>query len=263
MVNNEILKAIEEYDKPKISIVMQVYLGDYPGARSNPIDKFKRAIKSFQTQVYKNCELIIVADGCDITKSVYEENFKNDAKIKFIYVDKGEDVLNMYQEVERDGKKYKYFRGMPRKIGVAAVTGELITYMDGDDYLLPQHTLSIMMHYNLNKNKDWWINRTWYDNASVEWENHPIIKDTTNQEKFEFSQFKSQKWNKIQLQENRIILSPWLFTHRATCNTKWKDTIGGSEDVDFNKRLRSEYPNGIDYESATYIRCHYTNKWDV
>ena len=262
-MNSEILSLIKDLDKPKISIVMQVYLGDYPGARKNPTSKFKRAVKSFQKQAYTNCELIIVADGCNKTKLAYQKNFKSDPNIKFVYVDKKEGTLNMYQDVERDGKKYKYYRGIPRKIGVAMATGDLITYIDGDDYLLPQHTLSIMMHYNLNKEKDWWINRTWYDHSSVEWTDNPIIENTTNQEKVELPQFKNQKWNVIQLKDNRIVLSPWLFTHLASCTTKWKDTIGISEDVDFNKRLRVEYPNGAPYNSPTYVRCHYTNKWDV
>ena len=63
MENNlkEILKAAA---KPKISIIMQSFLGNYPGSRKDPDFKFMRAVKSFQTQLYKNCELIIVSDDC-------------------------------------------------------------------------------------------------------------------------------------------------------------------------------------------------------
>jgi hypothetical protein len=87
--------------------------------------------------------------------------------------------------------------------------------------------------------------------------------NTSNTETFEFDEFKGQKWSKIKLKENRVILSPCLFIHRASGNTQWRDTLGISEDVDFNKRLRAEYTNGTSFERPTYVRCHYTDKWDV
>ena len=74
---NQLTELMENIDKPKISIIMQVYLGEYPGARTDSISKFKRAVKSFQNQIYKNCELIIVADGCTKTHQTYARfNFK-------------------------------------------------------------------------------------------------------------------------------------------------------------------------------------------
>ena len=258
----ELLQAIESYEKPKISIIMPVFLGEYPGARSNPIEKFKRAVNSFQQQTYKNAELIIVADGCLKSQQIYQREFKNNSSIKFIYIDK-KDNLNMYENVEIDGKSYTYYRGIPRKIGVAAATGSLITYMDADDYLLPQHLLTIMLTYNQFSDKDWWINRSWYDHSTANWQESDVMHDSSSFETYEFEQFRGHKWSKIKLKENRVILSPWLFIHRASCSTQWRDTVGVSEDVDFNKRLRAEYPNGIPFERPTYIRCHYTNKWDV
>lgn len=241
---------------------MPVFLGEYPGARSNPIEKFKRAVNSFKNQNYKNSELIIVADGCLKTQQIYQREFQKDDNIKFIYLDK-KNVPNMYEDREVDGESYKYYRGIPRKIGVAAATGDLITYMDADDYLLPHHLLTIMLTYNQFIDKDWWINRSWYDHASANWKESDTMYNTSNTETFEFEEFKGQKWSKIKLKENRVILSPWLFIHRASCNTQWRDTLGISEDVDFNKRLRAEYPNGTSFERPTYIRCHYTDKWDV
>lgn len=261
-INKEILKTVENLQIPKISVVMQVFLGDYPGSRSNPIDKFKRAVKSFQDQVYKNTELVIVADGCLKAQQIYQRNFKDDANIKFIYVDKKEG-LDMYTNRIVDGVSYKYYRGEARKIGVAAASGELITYMDGDDYLLPMHLFNIMMNYNKYSDCDWWINTSWYDHANSNWPDSEIMHSTIGAPTVEFDEFKNQEWVQMKLKGNQVILSPWLFIHRASCTTKWRDTIGQSEDVDFNKRLRAEYPNGIAFESPTYIRCHYTGKWDV
>ena len=261
-MNQEVIEEIKTYDKPKISIIMQVYLGFYPNARKNPRAKFKRAVESFQAQLYKNCELVIVADGCNKTKLTYQKHFQDDPNIKFVYIDNKENA-RMYDNKEINNKPNTYYRGMPRKIGVAMATGELITYMDADDYILPQHTLSIMMHYNLGKDNDWWINRTWFDHAKSKWEDSPSMYSTIGAEEHELPQFPKQKWNKIKLKENRITLSPWLFTHRASCTTKWRDTIGISEDVDFNKRLRDEYKKGMPYSTATYVRCHHIHKWDV
>ena len=47
----------------KISVIMQSYLGEYPGARSNPKYKFVRAVNSFLLQKHPDKELIIVSDG--------------------------------------------------------------------------------------------------------------------------------------------------------------------------------------------------------
>ena len=55
----ELKEIIEAAAKPKISIIMQSYLGNYPGSRKDSHSKFLRAVQSFQNQLYKNCELII------------------------------------------------------------------------------------------------------------------------------------------------------------------------------------------------------------
>ena len=54
-----VARELQEILKPKISIIMQAYLGEYNGSRSNSIEKFIRAVESFNQQIYKNCEYLI------------------------------------------------------------------------------------------------------------------------------------------------------------------------------------------------------------
>lgn len=255
---SNISELMEGLDKPKISIIMQSYLGEYPGSRTDSAEKFKRAVKSFQNQLYKNCELIIVSDGCIKTQETYFSEFKTDPNIKFIFVDK--DAPNMYEKNEQG---HKYYRGFPRRVGVGAATGTLITYMDSDDFLLPEFTLKLLFVYNINTELSWWINSDWYDNENAKWPDSTELFASDHSTDIEINGLPS-KWTKTRTKPGMVVMSPWLFMHKAECTTKWRDIIGTtSEDVDFNKRLRSEYPNGKPYTAAIYVRCHYTNIWDV
>jgi glycosyltransferase involved in cell wall biosynthesis len=65
---------------------MQSHLGDYPNSRSNPKQKFIRAVDSFLAQEYVDKKLIIVSDGCDITHQIYHDKYINYANIKHVYV---------------------------------------------------------------------------------------------------------------------------------------------------------------------------------
>jgi cellulose synthase/poly-beta-1,6-N-acetylglucosamine synthase-like glycosyltransferase len=111
----------------KVSIIMASYLGYYRNRASNPEMKFIRAVKSFLSQTYENKELIIVADGCEKTKSLYEEYFSNYENIKFFMLPKQE-----------------LFSGKIRNKGLELAEGDVITYLDNDDILGKKH-LDILM----------------------------------------------------------------------------------------------------------------------
>jgi hypothetical protein len=118
----------------KISVIMQAFLGDYPGARTKPKEKFIRAVNSFLAQYHQEKELVIVSDGCEITKKMYELFFSDKEEIKFCY---------LHRDLEKEKSMYAedngliYYRGTPREVGRAIATGELITYFDSDDVMLP------------------------------------------------------------------------------------------------------------------------------
>ena len=234
---------------------MQVSLADYPGSRKNPVDKFMRAINSFKNQKYKNSELIIVSDGCIKTFDIYHKELIHDDNIKFCYINKGK--FMMYEDNE---KSERYYRGFPRQMGITLSDGELITYMDSDDVLAPDFTLTILYMYNTNKDKDWWINRSWYDNHLSNITDDKMIIDNNSIE----LDYINDKWKKVTIKDNFIVMSPWLLTHRKNCEIKWEDTSGMlSEDSHFSKRLRLKYKNGFTYDKPIYIRCHYSNIWDI
>lgn len=246
----------------KVSIVMQSFLGDYPGARKEPVEKFIRAVKSFQNQNYENKELVIVSDGCKLTMNAYEKHFKSDIQIEFIYIDKN--TPTMYSKLR--GKKY--YRGVPRKIGVSHSSGKLISYMDSDDYLLPNFISTCVSQYEKDTTMKWWMNQSWYDHSAIidrkdiQAKHANIIKE--NQKTFkEISD--SEKFVQMKMEDNFFSMPPWLFIHRDDCGIDWRDTSGEiSEDVDFNERLRAIWKGqGFLFSEPCYVRCHYNNAWDV
>ena len=246
----------------KVSIVMQSYLGEYPGSRKDSDIKFIRAVNSFINQTYKNSELIIVSDGCDITHRLYYEYFKTNDRIKYVYVDK--DTLNMY---EVNGEKF--YRGLPRQVGRTLVTGEITTYMDSDDIILPTHIENILNEWTKYDKIEWLINLSLYEN--IDRYINPIdndskyMEDPKEDEIIEINGL-SSKWLPYRyMRENGFLwhpIQPTTLTHLSSVTTKWEDTFGKSEDADFNDRLKDKYKLGTYYTSPTYVRCHYPNRWD-
>lgn len=257
-------QARDTVKTPKVSVVMQVYLGDYPGSRTDAVLKFHRAVKSFLNQSYENSELIIAADGCKITWQHYEEYYANNKRVKFVYVDK-KGLPNMYEE-RLEG--YKYYRGIPRQAGCSLASGELITYMDSDDYLHPKFIYEIVYQYNTaNEDSVWFLNNTWYDHENIMTQaiSNSNILDEYKTDKIINIPFLNANFVPSKVKEGLVVNTPWLLTHKADIKTRWKDTLGTtSEDVDFGRRLREDYRGlGSQYSKPTYIRCHYTGLWDV
>ena len=139
----------------KISVIMQSYLGNYPGSRSNPEEKFHRAVKSFLNQTYSEKELVIVSDGCPKTMKIFYENYALYDNIKFLYLHNSKE--RMYS-LENGNTLY---RGKPKAMGVEFATGDIITYMDSDDIILPKRLEDLYLNW---KDKD--------DN--ILWSNNPM-----------------------------------------------------------------------------------------
>jgi glycosyltransferase involved in cell wall biosynthesis len=259
----------------KISVVMQVYLGDYPDSRSQPNKKFVRAIMCFLNQTYKNKELVIVSDGCLEAKRIYENVFNTEPEIKFFYIDRGNSRL-MYT---KDEDNTMYYRGQARQKGLEMATGDIITYMDSDDIILPSH-LSIFMSY--------WN----FFPKHIKWASNPLR--IYNIKYLESPFYKEEKniynWKTIHLNEygitedfvinnavgfGRELSATYAISHRRDAISKWEDRIirldekgdrlnipeNYSEDTSFLLKL-NKTGEGRRIMSPTYIVCHYSKIWD-
>jgi glycosyltransferase involved in cell wall biosynthesis len=119
---------------PKVSVIMASYLLPYPGSATNRDKKFIRAVNSFKKQTYSSKELIIVADGCPLTVELYRKYFSNDENIKLIQI-----------------PKQQLYSGEMRNAGFQIAQGEIISYLDSDDVLGPNHLQIIVEQFDSNK----------------------------------------------------------------------------------------------------------------
>ena len=121
----------------KIAVVMPSYLGEYHGCASNRTEKFLRAVESFKSQTYQDKVLVVVSDGCEITDNIT----LNDDNIELIHM-----------------KKQPLFSGEVRMTGVDYAVdcekADIITYLDTDDYLEPNHLSNICEAFEQNE-CDW------------------------------------------------------------------------------------------------------------
>ncbi len=121
----------------RFSIVMPVYLLPYEVNRiksaSSPEDKFIRAVSSFINQSFDDAELIIISDGCDKTAEIYNKKFSVYPKIRFKKI-----------------QKQPLFSGNVRQTGIEIAQGEIITYLDHDDFIGVDHLKIINDNFDPN-----------------------------------------------------------------------------------------------------------------
>lgn len=116
----------------KVSVVMASFLGNYPGNTcENKDKKFIRAVNSFLNQSYTGeKELIIVGDGCQKTKEIYESNWLQNKEIKYF-----------------GSPKQPMYAGGIRDIGIKIADGDIICYLDNDDVFGKTHLETIVSQF--------------------------------------------------------------------------------------------------------------------
>ena len=255
----------------KISVVMQSYLGDYPGARTNPEMKFIRAVYSMIGQSNPNWELIIAADGCKITERLYKEHFQHYSNIKFFMVEKPEDTT-------MNNKDRKYFRGKPRAVAVKNATGNWISYLDADDIYINTAIDKIIKLIKIVKDnrKD---AKCVLNNAIIENEKELIFWNKLDTEKMKHINKPVGKVHSIPGLDGKwvgmsfyikgtkklsIPLGTYCLIHKNGWPTwEWGDSVAENlgEDNAFIKPMLKEGKHVV-ISLPLYVRCH-GKRWDL
>ena len=237
-----------------ISVIMASYLGEYPGSRKDPVDKFIRAVKSFLNNTLNEKELIIVSDGCEITNTVYEKHFKNFDNIKLVRVEKREHS----------------WPGELRECGRSIAKYEWITYLDADDYYLRKYLQVLLLI--IKENPDHRVFTSTQiaipipsDDQLKQW---PYFIDispwgTLN----EFRAWRDSKnrngiifkSNDIEfvLVQSKSTIGTWCLTHNKYVSSRWRNSKEMGEDANFIQSLiKSENVKSI--SCPGYMICHIT-----
>ena len=109
---------------PLVSVIMPYY---------KKIDFVKNSINSVLNQSFQNFELILIYDDTNLADlEIIENEFKNNSKLKII-------------------KNNKNFgAGISRNIGISKSSGEIIAFIDSDDFWLQQKLEKQLNFMNLN-----------------------------------------------------------------------------------------------------------------
>lgn len=203
---------------PKVSVIMPSYLGNYPGSATNRDKKFIRAVNSFKKQTYDNKELIIVSDGCPLTVQLYNQFLSNESNIKLVQI-----------------PKQPLYSGEMRNAGLQIAEGEIISYLDTDDVLGPNHLQIIVEQFDLDK-YDW----VYYDDL--------MLLDSSFK-KF-YLRIVEPRWASIGTSS---------ISHKNLAEMSWSG-LGYGHDFLHILRMAS---NGFKFKKlekkSEYIVCHYMN----
>lgn len=226
-----------------VSVVMASYIGFYKNSASDRADKLRRAIASFIRQDHVEKELIIVADGCEQTESIFFE---------LVAPSKYDDFYLMKQLNIRQGipigvthfdvgsfkiisiPKQKSFSGKVRNYGVEYAKGVIVCYLDNDDMLLQNHLSSIVWHFG---NNDW----VYFDDMIA---GDAALKTVRPRINF--------------LSEGMVGTSS--IAHRQWLEVKWPDGYG--HDWKFIEALKEKYPKYQKINGPEYVVCHIPGQID-
>jgi glycosyltransferase involved in cell wall biosynthesis len=210
----------------KISVIMPSYLGPYEGSASNRIERFKRAVNSFLAQQWPNSELIIIADGCDITVDTYQNMYSEEKRREF--------AINNHPIYLLHIEKQPHFSGVPRNTGIDAATGDVICYLDTDDVFMSGHLQAIAAGFNQGPDAANYRRWVYFDDFVAGPDLHPQRQRTTN------------------LNYGGIGTSG--LAHEKSLAITWPDNYG--HDWLFVRQLMAVCPLNKKIEGPKYLVCH-------
>jgi glycosyltransferase involved in cell wall biosynthesis len=245
----------------KISVIMQVYLGSYPGSRTFAREKFVRAINSFLAQTHPDKELVIVADGCVFAKKIYKAVYSNNPLVKFAWI--APPQQKMYEQVQ-DGKTY--YRGYPKSVGVQHATGDIICYLDSDDILLPSYLFTLHSFWlEIPLDIKWASNTLRVVNLKLlGMEDAAEYKNAYSDHGVDLSPYGITEdfFVNVCVPLGKINAATYNLSHRRDISVEWKDTVEMNEDIVFVKTLQETHGAGVRLMIPGYVVCHYRAGWD-
>jgi len=190
----------------KVSIIIPSSLAPRKNQASNPEDKLIRAVNSALSQDYEDIEVIVVADGClQTVKLLWDIH-----KITICKID-----------------KQPPFSGNVRNAGIEAATGDIICYLDADDFLGADHVTTLVKHFT----GDW----VWFNDLT-------LVKDEFKERE---CQLKLGFCGTSNIAHLRSMKARWLPVNKY-----------GYDDWNFIQELKKESPDGVKIETPSYIVCH-------
>jgi len=192
----------------KVSIIIPSSLAKRKNQAANPEEKLIRAVNSAFSQDYKDIEVIVIADGCELTSELISNNFL-DERGKLIYID-----------------KQPPFSGNVRNAGIEAATGDIICYLDADDYLGSDHVSTIVKNFTGQ-----WV---WFNDMT-------LVKD---------------KFVERECALKLGICGTSNIAHLRSMPCRWREkNTYGTDDWNFIQQLVLSSP-GVKIETPAYIVCH-------
>lgn len=204
----------------KMSTIMASYLGAYDGCATKRDKKFCRAVDSWLAQSYYNKELIIVSDGCDKTNKLYEKKFSSYKNIKLVKL-----------------QKQELFSGYVRQAGLNTATGDVICYLDTDDYFNAYHIANI-------ENRMFEMDYDWCYYADQLKINDKLIHQRP-----------------VSPSVSGLIGTSNI-AHKKNMKSDWVGCDGYGHDYVFVQRLKRESSNYDQIFGCGYIVCHIVNRLD-
>ena len=209
----------------KIFCVMPVFLGTYANSATNREHKFTRAVKSFLTNTYKNKLLIIVSDGCDKARDVYNKEFAECKEIMFMML-----------------KKQPQWSGSVRQAGINLANkigkpNDVICYLDSDDMLIETHIENI--HNGFNRN--------------------PLIHWVY------FNDYLRKNKDTVDLRQVALMpcmIGTSAIAHLNKPEYNWNDCNGYGHDWKFIEKLISSKQEYSKIYGAGYLCCHVPNYYE-
>jgi glycosyltransferase involved in cell wall biosynthesis len=202
----------------KVSIIIPSNLSPRRLAGKDSEKKLLRAVRSALDQDYDNLEVIVIADGCTVTMDLLRQEAKSHW-IELIYMD-----------------KQPNWSGSVRNKGIETATGDMICYLDADDYLGSDHVTTLVKHFK----GDW----VWFNDMTIQGD---AFRERT-------CVLKANKCGTSNIAHLRKLRSRWNEKNRY-----------GFDDWGFIKNLLNESKNHFKIETPAYLVCHipYGRGYDV